>query len=108
MFSKALLLGAAAALLPLSLTAAAQDISTARGRALAGVVCARCHAVRATGESPMREAPPFRTLAGRFPIDDLADVLDEGVERRHPAMPDFRLAPTDAADLTAYLRTLKR
>lgn len=108
MFGRDALLGAAVALLPLSLAAAAQDISAARGRALAGLVCARCHAVRATGESPMREAPPFRTLAGRFPIDDLADVLDEGVERRHPAMPDFRLAPTDAADLRAYLKTLKR
>ncbi|SEG53197.1 hypothetical protein SAMN04488144_121127 [Methylobacterium sp. 190mf] len=56
----------------------------------------------------MREAPRFRTLAERFPIGDLVDVLDEGVERRHPAMPDFRLDPSDAADLTAYMRTLRR
>ena len=54
----------------------------------------------------MREAPPYRTLAERFPVDDLADVLIEGVERRHPAMPDFRLDPNDAADLTAYLKAL--
>lgn len=108
MFGRGTLLGATVALLLLAVPAAAQDVSTARGRALARVVCARCHAVRATGTSSMRETPPFRTLAGRFPIDDLADVLDEGAQRRHPAMPDFRLAPTDAADLTAYLRTLKR
>lgn len=56
----------------------------------------------------MHEAPPFRTLAGRFPVDDLADVLTEGVDRRHPAMPDFRLGPADASDLTAYLRALRR
>jgi hypothetical protein len=55
----------------------------------------------------MPEAPTFRTLAGRFPIDDLADILVEGVDRRHPAMPDFRLDPVDADDLTAYLKTLK-
>lgn len=101
-------LGITVALPPLSLAAAAQDNSAACGRAFAGVICARCHAVNATGESPMREAPPFRRLAGHVPIDDLADVLDEGVERRHPAMPDFRLALTDAANLMAYLRTLKR
>ncbi|CAO4141223.1 hypothetical protein PKCBPO_00826 [Methylorubrum thiocyanatum] len=56
----------------------------------------------------MREAPPFRTLAGRFPVDDLADVLAEGVDRRHPAMPDFRLDPTDAANLAVYLKALRR
>jgi hypothetical protein len=56
----------------------------------------------------MREAPPFRTLAGRFPVDDLADVLAEGVDRRHPAMPDFRLDPADAADLAAYLKAFRR
>lgn len=102
------LLGASVALHLLAMPATAEEFSAARGRALAGVVCARCHAVRATGASPMREATPFRVLAGRFPIGDLADVLDEGVERRHPAMPDFRLAPGDAADLTAYMRTLRR
>ncbi|CAO4139324.1 hypothetical protein GPNCGGLF_LOCUS615 [Methylorubrum aminovorans] len=56
----------------------------------------------------MREAPPFRTLAGRFPVDDLADVLAEGVDRRHPAMPDFRLDPTVAANLAVYLKALRR
>ncbi len=55
----------------------------------------------------MREAPSFRALADYFPVVDLADVLIEGVDRRHPAMPDFRLAPSDAADLTAYLESLR-
>lgn len=108
MSGKRVLLGASVALQLLAGPTAAEEISAARGRALAGIVCARCHAVRTTGASPMREAPPFRTLAKHFPIGDLADVLDEGVERRHPAMPDFRLDPSDAADLTAYMRTLRR
>lgn len=56
----------------------------------------------------MPEAPAFRTLARRFPIDDLADILVEGVERRHPAMPAFQLDPSYADDLTAYLKTLRR
>lgn len=108
MTGKRVLLVASVALRLLAGLAAAEEASAARGRALTGIVCARCHAVRMTGESPMREAPPLRKLAESFPIGDLADVLDEGVERRHPAMPDFRLDPSDAADLTAYMRTLRR
>lgn len=108
MSGRGVLLGATVALHLLTGPVAAGEASAARGRALAGIVCARCHAVRTTGASPMREAPPFRTLAERFPIGDLVDVLDEGVERRHPAMPDFRLDPSDAADLTVYMRTLRR
>ncbi|MBE7196522.1 c-type cytochrome [Methylobacterium sp. A49B] len=108
MSGRGMVLGTTVALCLLAKPAAAENVSAARGRDLAGVVCARCHAVRATDASRMREAPPFRALAGTFPIGDLADVLDEGVERRHPAMPDFRLSPRDAADLTAYIRTLRR
>lgn len=100
------LLGATVALAVLGTPVAAQDAAT-RGEAIARTVCARCHAVRARGESPMHAAPSFRGLARTFPIDDLADVLPEGVDRRHPAMPDFRLNPGDAAALMAYLKALR-
>lgn len=85
----------------------AEESSAPQGRKFAHAHCAGCHAIGLRGASPMRAAPTFRMLAERFPVDDLADVLIEGVERRHPAMPDFRLEPDDAADLTAYLKTLK-
>lgn len=88
--------------------ALADAASAMQGRAFARENCARCHAVGSREASPMHEAPPFRTLAKSFPIDDLADVLVEGAERRHPVMPDFRLDPRDAADLTAYLKSLRR
>jgi cytochrome c len=97
---------AVTAVLTAASPAVAGAASAAHGRTFARENCARCHAVGSGGASPMREAPPFRTLAERFPVDDLADVLIEGVERRHPAMPDFRLDPNDAADLTAYLKAL--
>jgi mono/diheme cytochrome c family protein len=87
--------------------AGATGEASARGGAYARAHCARCHALRTRGASPMPAAPPFRGLARTFPLDDLADVLVEGVERRHPAMPDVRLDPADARDLTAYLRTLR-
>ncbi|MHB2210822.1 c-type cytochrome [Methylobacterium sp. CM6257] len=108
MRGRARLLGTTAALLLLAGPTGAEEAGAARGQAFARAVCARCHAIRARGASPMHAAPPFRALAGRFPIDDLADVLVEGVERRHPSMPDVRLAPSEAADLTAYLKTLRR
>ena len=88
--------------------ASARDPLASRGLVFAHETCARCHTVGFRGASPMREAPPFRTLAVRFPVDDLADILVEGVGRRHPAMPDFRLDPSDAADLTAYLHTFRQ
>ncbi len=96
--------------------AAAHDADAGRGLAFARAHCAHCHAVAPRGAaspsgkaptSPMRHAPPFRDLAGRIPVDDLADFLVEGVAVRHPAMPEFRLAPDDASDLTAYLKSLR-
>lgn len=56
----------------------------------------------------MRAAPPFRAPGRRFPIDDPADIPVEGVERRHAAMTDFRIAPSDAADLSADVGSLRR
>lgn len=82
--------------------------SAERGLSFARSHCARCHAVARAGRSRMREAPAFRDLAGRVPVDDLADVLLEGVGYRHPSMPEFRLEPDDASDLTAYLKSLRR
>lgn len=78
-----------------------------RGLAYDRAHCGRCHAVGLRRTSPMREASSFRNLADKFPVGDLADVLVEDVDRRHPAMPDIRLAPSEAADLTAYLEALR-
>jgi mono/diheme cytochrome c family protein len=114
MFGGDALLGAAVALLPLSLATAAQDITAARGRGLAGVVCARCHAVRATGESPMREAPPFRLRrvaeverqgAGRpEKADDGArQLVQEQGERAGPLLRGDRVR-TDACKPSPSLR----
>lgn len=98
----------AASCLLTALPCVARDASAAQGQAFARQACARCHAVGRRGASPRPEAPPFRTLARRFPVDDLADILVEGVDRRHSAMPEFRLDPPNAADLTMYLKTLRR
>ena len=78
-----------------------------RGRALAQANFARCHAVGAAGESPLPKAPPFRTLHRRYPLDNLAEALAEGIQVAHP-MPEFRLEPDQIEDLIAYLKSLER
>jgi len=88
--------------------AAAWEARVERGRALARSECARCHAVGRTGASPLRQAPPFRTLHKRYPVDDLAEALTEGIRTGHPSMPEFRFDPDQAEALIAYLKTLER
>ena len=46
-----------------------------RGEALLTRNCARCHATGTAGLSPHPEAPPFRTLSRRYPVEGLAEAL---------------------------------
>ena len=76
------------------------------GARLAHRWCAACHVVSATQRSVTTDqAPPFATIA-KAPGFDAAKValflLDP-----HPKMPDMGLSRTEAADLAAYIATLK-
>jgi cytochrome c len=104
--SQLLMAGVAASTL-LSLPAAALEPREQRGFTLAKADCAKCHAIGKTGESPLREAPPFRTLHQRYPIEDLAESLAEGISTGHPTMPEWRFDPGQIGDLIAYLKTLE-
>jgi cytochrome c len=86
----------------------ASDGRVARGRTLAQTNCARCHAVGRVGRSPLREAPPFRDLHTRYPVEDLAEALAEGIRTGHPGMPEFRFDPDQVDALIAYLKSLER
>lgn len=92
----------------LSATAAqAQNAETAGGRAFVQANCASCHAIGRAGGSPMKSAPPFRTLHLRYPVESLAESLAEGIVTAHPGMPQFRLEAGEIGDLIAYLKTLE-
>jgi cytochrome c len=78
-----------------------------RGYALVERMCARCHAVDRTGESPRAGAPPFRTLDRRLDLDSLAGRLREGLASSHPDMPMFRFKRDDAKAVVAYLRAIQ-
>src|SRR5262249_24774076 len=86
-------LATAAALLILMLAAttagAAEKDLTDKGKVLVEKNCSRCHAIGKEGESTHPEAPPFRTLSSKYPIDDLAESLAEGIVSGHPDMPIF-------------------
>jgi len=77
-----------------------------RGFAFAKNNCAKCHAIGRSGESPLRDAPPFRELKLRYPVEDLAEPFSEGIMTGHPTMPVWRLEPDQIQDLIAYLKTL--
>ena len=78
-----------------------------RGHALLAKHCAMCHAIGRSGRSAHREAPPFRTLSKRYPIEDLAEALGEGLFTGHPDMPEFVFSPRDVGAILAYLHSIQ-
>ncbi len=79
----------------------------AAGEKLAEVHCSRCHAIGNQGASLLEGAPPFRDLKLRYPIEDLAEALAEGMVTAHPQMPVFTFSPEEIDDLLAYLDSLE-
>lgn len=77
-----------------------------RGYTFAKSHCARCHAIGRTGNSRLKQAPPFRTLHNRYPIETLAEAFAEGIYTGHPKMPAFELDPDEINDLLSYLKSL--
>jgi mono/diheme cytochrome c family protein len=96
---------AVAAIAPALAAAQADDIE--RGRAFVDSHCARCHATGPTGASPHKDAPAFRTLHRKYPVESLAEALAEGVITGHPDMPVFALAPEEIGEIIAYLKSLE-
>jgi len=100
-------------LMPLALTlttltpAAAASPQEQRGKTFALNNCAKCHSVDKVTASPLKIAPPFRTLHKRYPIETLSEALAEGISTGHPTMPAFQLDPDQIGDLLAYLKTLE-
>src|SRR3954447_231610 len=88
-------------------SASAQSPAAQRGLTFVRAHCAQCHAIDKVSESPLAIAPPFRTLHLKYPIEDLARPLVEGIIAGHPTMPQFRLEPDQVVDVIAYLKTLE-
>ena len=90
------------------LAALGQEGRVQRGMTFAQTNCAQCHAIGRFGDSPIPEAPPFRTLHTRYPVEDLAEAFAEGITTGHPSMPQFQFDPAQINDLLAYLQSVQR
>jgi len=87
-------------------TAPALAADAQNGERLAHRWCESCHVVGAKqAGSGTDQAPPFATVAKRPNFD--AGGLALFLLAPHPKMPDMSLTRTEAADLAAYIATLK-
>jgi len=96
-------LSLAIALLPQPGNAASAD----NGSRLAHRWCEACHVVTPTQSRPATDqAPPFATIARRPGYDSARIALF--LLDPHPKMPDMSLTRSEAADLAAYIGSLKK
>jgi cytochrome c len=75
------------------------------GRPRAERKCSGCHAVEVTGCSANLQAPPFRNLYKRYPIEGLRLAFTAGIQVAHPK-PRFRLRQSEIDALLEYLKIL--
>jgi cytochrome c len=78
-----------------------------RGEALLTRNCAGCHAVGRLGASVHPEAPPFRILGRRYPMEALEEALGEGLLSGHEDMPEFTYEAADVGAIVAYLKSIQ-
>jgi cytochrome c len=106
-------IGTAAVVAMLAFVGAAQSraevLSPAaqRGLVIVRTNCARCHAIDKVNASPLKIAPPFRTLHLKYPIESLEEPLAEGIITGHPTMPEFSFDAGQVGDVIAYLKSLE-
>jgi hypothetical protein len=86
----------------------ARDQHDQPGKILLETLCARCHAVGTTGQSPHPEAPPFRTFGEKLYDDDLGRRLQDGLTTIHPDMPTFHFKRRDAEAAVNYLISIQQ
>lgn len=84
---------------------AAMAADANHGAELAKRWCASCHAVTLEQRRASADVAPFAEVARKpdFSAEKLAFFLLDP----HPKMPDFPLSRTEAADLAAYIATLR-
>ena len=78
----------------------------AKGKVIVQEKCGRCHAVEATGESPLKIAPPMRDIYARFAPRELQAELREGMVSRHKEMPQIEFSDEDVTAIMWYLHAL--
>jgi mono/diheme cytochrome c family protein len=75
------------------------------GAAYAERVCAKCHAIDLTSDSPEPTATPFRDVANTPGMTAIA--LTVWLTTSHPTMPNIVLDKQDLDNVIAYILTFK-
>lgn len=76
-----------------------------QGETLARRWCTGCHLVSADQKAATTEAPPFVSIARRPGFDPAK--IEFFLRDPHPKMPNMTLGRAEAADIAAYIATLK-
>ena len=94
-------------LLTTSVAAAQTPPDPAAGQALAAQLCASCHVVSDAQRQPVPDGvAPFALIAKKF--GDTPEALQARLAKSpHPAMPEPPLSRQQAADVAAYILTLR-
>ncbi len=100
--------GLTIAALPFTALGQSAKTKVQAGRDIAQEYCARCHGIGRMDDSPLEQAPPFRRLHDRYPIEELAEAFAEGIVVGHTEMPPFAFDPPQIDALLAYLKSLER
>lgn len=97
----------AAVLAATALSAKAHESDIAAGHAFARVACKACHMVEPEERSPriIVTGPAFRDIANTPGMTAMA--LKVFLTSSHPKMPNLILTPEEAADVTAYILSLR-
>ena len=85
------------------LTAAADSGLAQRGKAILAEKCGRCHAISATGRSPLKGAPPIRDIYKRHGAPAMQIELAEGMVSKHKEMPQIDFSDEDVDAILAHL-----
>lgn len=99
-------IAATALLLAVIQPVAAEDLKL--GQSLLARDCGHCHAVGRIDNSLDKEAPAFRSLGKRYPIESLEEALGEGIMSGHPDMPEFKYDANDVGAIIAYLKSIQQ
>ena len=69
--------------------------------------CGSCHATGRADASRRPDAPAFRLLGRRYPIDSLEESLGEGIMSGHPDMPEISFGADDVGAIIDYLKSIQ-
>jgi mono/diheme cytochrome c family protein len=87
-------------------TAAALAADRDHGAELATRWCASCHVVDGDQKQASPDVPPFAAIAHRPNLS--AEKLAFFLLDPHPKMPNFPLTRNEAADIAAYIASLRK